>query len=289
MIHPDKLLLSQGETSNLGATVYCHTVQEDFELPADAYLEGPFSSRGKTLTARHTFQQAAPPASGPVWQAYIPEPVMWTPRMPAYYELRGIPGVEKRIGLRELSIRKESFYREQQRWVARAAFSSLKKTHDEMDQWRESDLVPILTPEFIAFRDHSLKQGLPLIVDGTEGYSLDEYGRCSSLASIAMLLLSPAETISFVRFPLPTSGLLVGTKISEPIEIPDHVHFAAVSESLLRKGWQPNRRLPIVATRECDVQNHSPAELRAQCDQFQADLDNGAEYAGLWLLPKASS
>lgn len=296
--------LTQGEMSNVSAEVLCtlHQAKCGSTNLNGAYLEGPFSNRGRTLPSKYPLKSTSVKIdSYHTFHAVIPEPAFWTPRMPSYYELRGIPTlpeqygtplVQTRIGLREVHVRKESFYQEQRRWVVRACAASPEKVLSEVDQWREADLIPIISFEIglEPLLDKTMDLGLPLIIDFSKQpteHWLKHFTSCSQYASTSFALAPPIEDhkSEFIR----SKHLIFGRSLDCPGHPSHHAQFMAVSEAILRNGWSPDRRLPIVATRECNAENRSPAEIRAMCDDFQADLDHGADYAGLWLLPKATS
>lgn len=301
-----RISLTQGPTSSVSAEVICTLVLAADELQSakckaitldGAYLEGPFSSRGRTLPSKFPLKSGSPHTD----LAIIPEPALWTPRMPNYYELRGlhgipenfgIPEVQTRIGLREAHVRRESFYHEDRRWVVRACVASPVKVLSEFDQWQTADLVPIVT--FGQGIDDLLKRsmefGLPLIVDFSmqpEKHWWEQFVTCSRFASTSFALIPPIENSDFES--VRGTHLIVGRSPDSSAHPIQHAQFVVVSEGILRTGWSADHRLPVVATRECDIEDHTPAELRTMCDQFQADLDHGADYAGLWLLPKATS
>ncbi|PQO44491.1 hypothetical protein C5Y93_18955 [Blastopirellula marina] len=207
--------------------------------------------------------------------------------MPAYYELRGVPGVRKRIGLRELFVRRNSFFQEDRRWVPRASFAMENPLHSESNRWTDADLVPIISPRNLNLANDAMAQGVPLIVDLSEDCVPSKLLTCIPYASITLLVLPSltAEMIPAVQSAM-SCHLPIGVHVTESGEIPEQAQFVVVSEDLLVRGWQTSRRLPVVVTREWSIEGRSPAELRAACDQFQAELEHGADYAGLWLYPK---
>lgn len=285
----DAEILIQGSTSAIQAEIWCFPEPQDVTFTASPYLEGPFSSRGKTLTTKFEFVRSKL-GDQAAWKATILEPVLWTPRMPAVYRLGGFPGISSTIGLRDLRIKGDSFYWEDRRWVARATSVHQPETLLENESSHRERLISIVPPHGSAFLAQADEVGSALIIDATRVEKNDlasEISRLSAHASVTMILL-PSDCDEDNR-EAAHSHVQLGTFLKESQQAPGWADFIAVSESQLSSGWSPDRRLPIVATRECDIENCSPAELRAMCDQFQADLDHGADYAGLWLLPKASS
>ncbi|QDU77326.1 hypothetical protein Pan97_43930 [Bremerella volcania] len=290
-------MLTQGATSNVSAEVFCilrypKGVSGSVTLK-DAYLEGPFSSRGRTLPSKYPLKlKSVKFDHSETYQATIPDPALWTPRMPNYYKLRGVPEVQSHIGLREMHVRRESFYQEGRRWVVRACAASPEKVLGEIDQWIDADLVPIITLEhgLDDLLPKTMELGLPLILD-LSNQSKDQRWRglrkCSRFASTSFVLIPSVEDDEY-EF-ICRDHLIVGRAVKSSAKTPTNTQFIAVSGDNLNSIWKPDRRLPVVAARECNVMSRSPAELRALCDQFQADLDHGGDYAGLWLLPKATS
>ncbi len=285
----DTEMLIQGNTSAIMAEIWCFPERHDMKLFDNAYLEGPFSSRGKTLTTRFNFVRSKlGDLNG--WKATILEPVFWSPRMPVLYEFGGLNGTASSIGLRDIQIKRDSFYWEDRRWVARAAAMAglpQMRAGDSDDSPKMLTIVPPLSSAFLGEADIT---GLPLIVDATQVRREElaiQISRLSAHVSATMIIL-PHDCEEVYR-QAAHSHVRLGTYHNSATPPPVWAQFIAVSESLLSTGWQRDRRLPIVATRECDIEDRSPDELRAMCDQFQADLDHGADYAGLWLLPKATS
>lgn len=285
----DAGLLIQGRTSAIETEIWFIPERHEFTITSSPFLEGPFSSRGKTLTTKFEFVSSKL-GENVAWKAMIPEPVLWTPRTPALYRLGGIFGVSLHIGLRDIRIKGDSFYWEDRRWVARAAVVDHGETLLRKESPYQEGLVSIVPPLDSAFLAQADEIGWPMIVDATnvnEEQLADEVSRLSAHASVTMILLP--DHCDQEHRAAAHSHVLLGALHNNPGTFPDWVDFVAASESLLATGWKPDRRLPIIATRECNIGNRSPAELHAKCDQLQADLDHGADYAGLWLLPKASS
>lgn len=282
-------MLIQGSTSTIQAEIWCFPEQHGITFSSSAFLEGPFSSRGKTLTTKFQFVPSKLGAQD-AWKATILEPVLWSTRTPALYEMRGIFGTSSTIGLRDIRIKGDSFYWEDRRWVARATALQPRETHLMKESPYQDGLLPIVPPLGSAALAQTDKIGSAMIVDATQVKKNDlasEISRLSAHVSVTMILL-PNNCDEDYR-DAAHSHVLLGTFLKASRQVPEWAEFIAVSESRLSLGWSPNRRLPIVAMRECNTENRSPAELRGLCDQFQADLDHGADYAGLWLLPKASS
>ncbi|RCS50561.1 hypothetical protein DTL42_10650 [Bremerella cremea] len=268
-------MLRQGRTSSLEVDVWFFPEKQSDSIDS-LYLEGPFSQLGRTLTARYPFQKAQL-ADREAWKAIVPEPTLWTPETPAYYKLADTPTI---VGLRDLRIRADSFFLADRRWVIRAADNSSARWGQS---WPEVDLVTI--------RNHSADDdyhaatiaGTPVILRIIQPTSqlIDQASRS---AAVLMLILPddcPEEMTRAAH-----SHVLLGIQLSSPHSIPAWAQFVAVTEHVLCSGWQTEQPLPVIATRQYDVKNHSAAELRQACDQFQADLDHGADYAGLWLLPE---
>lgn len=284
----DTEMLIQGSTSAIKAEIWCFPERHGITLDTSAFLEGPFSSRGKTLTTRFPFAPSKL-REHDAWKATILEPVLWSPRMPALYELGGLSGIASTIGLRDVRIKGDSFYWEDRRWVARAAaipqFDQLPQEGLPLNQ----GMTTILPPPPSALLAKADANGSPMIIDATQvkrEHLAEQISRLSAHVSVTMILL-PDDCDANHR-DAAHSHVLLGALQKVPGQAADWARFIAVPETLLSTDWKPDRRLPVVATRECDIEDRSPAELRAKCDRFQADLDHGADYAGLWLLPKAS-
>lgn len=289
-IGPDQIQLRQGATSHLRVEVWCDIFGSNCELPSEAYLEGPFSERGRTLTSKFPFTSVQQRSGPSTWRALLPEPVFWTPRMPAYYELRGVSAAGKRIGLRELFVRRNSFFREDRRWVPRAAFVKEPEQLHKLNTWTDADLVPIVRSRGTRFAEDAVVCGLPVIADLSADCALVELLHYIPYASVTMAVVPSitAEMIPTIR-KARSCHLPVGIRIADSGYVPEEAQFAVVSDEMIQRGWQSSRRLPVVVTRELNIEGCTPAELRAACDQFQAELDDGAGYAGLWLYPKTVS
>lgn len=282
-------MLIQGSTSAIKAEIWCFPERHGITLSNRAFLEGPFSSRGKTLTTKFQF---VPSKLGEqdAWKAIILEPVLWSARTPALYYMRGVDGISSTIGLRDVRIKGGSFYWEDRRWVARAAAIQRWETLLGEELPLQAGLMPIVQPPHSSFLAEADARGSALIIDAstvTKEDLADELSRLSAHVSVTIILL-PSDC-SEAHCKAAHSHVRLGTFPDDSLQAPDWAEFIVVSESLLSSGWKLDRRLPVVAMRECDTENRSPAELHAMCDQFQADLDHGADYAGLWLLPKAAS
>lgn len=268
-------MLRQGRTSSLEVDVWYFPDNPSASIDS-LYLEGPFNPQGRTLTARYPFQKTKL-ANREAWKAIVPEPALWTLQSPAYYKLADTQQI---IGLRDLRIRGNSFYSADRRLVIRAADNSSAVWGHA---WPEVDLVGIR--DYTTDEDYAAATiaGKPVILRINQP-TAEMIDRASRSAAVLMLILPPdcPQEICAAAH----SHLLLGTHLSAPQPIPAWAQFVAFTESLLRSGWQPGQHLPLVATRQYNVNNHSPAELRQACDQFQANLDLGADYAGLWLLPE---
>lgn len=271
-------MLRLGKTSSIEAEVWW--IPDDDTPGEPSHLEGPYIHKTQTLTAHYPFRPAKF-AERDAWKAVIPEPVLWSPRTPAFYQ---ISGTEHVIAIRELRIKRDSFYQESRRWVIRGAFANTMLLDNSL---KANDLVPIYDSKWLGgLARQAVILGYPAIFDCREP-TADLIDAVSQSAAILMALVPtdcPRQTVQAAH-----SHLLLGTRVERETRIPDWAHFVTVREGLLRDGWKPDRRLPVVATREWDVQNHSPAQLRGVCDSLQADLDRGADYAGLWLLAETTS
>ena len=285
----DTEMLIQGNTSAIEAEIWYIPEQPHVELYDHAFLEGPYSTRGKTLTTRYSFVRSKL-GEQDAWKATILEPVLWSPQMPALYELGGLRGTALAIGLRDIRIKQDSFYWADNRWVARGAVMDLQSELCEKDSSNPQKLLTIVPPLASTALGETDRVGLPLMVDATQVKNeqlSSVITRLSSHVSVTMILLP--QDCQENQWKAAHSHVLLGSFHDSASPPPIWAKFVGVSESLLSTGWKAARRLPVVATRECVLQGHSPDGLRAMCDQFQADLDRGADYAGLWLLPKATS
>lgn len=266
-------MLRQGRTSSLEADVWYFPLGNSVDTKTLS-LSGPFSKRGRTLPATFRFQRTEL-AGREAWKTTIPEPSLWTPESPAYYQLSNS---DELIGLRDLRIRGDSFYTADRRWLIRAAQLST-------DSHSTSDLVRIdsfLTKEAAIT---ATQYGCPRIIH-SESPTPELITTASESAAVLMLIL-PFDCHEDLG-KLVHSHVLIGTHLEAGQPIPVWAQFVSVSENLLNTAWKPERKIPVVATRRGELENHTPGELRQMCDQFQADLDHGADYAGLWLLPKTS-
>ncbi len=270
-------MLRQGRTSSLEADIW-YLPEKGQERVDALYLTGPYCERGRTLTARYPFRKTQL-ADREAWKVTIPEPSLWTPRTPTYYKLAESDEI---IGLRDLRIRGDSFFLADRRWVIRAAWdtqSSYSQT------WAEADLIPLRGDFIEASYEAAILGGLPLLLRAEEPTA--KLVSAVSCAAAALMLSLPYDCSEAIR-QAAHSHILLGTHLAADLSIPAWAQFVSVTEDLLYAGWRPKRQIPVVATRQCDVENYSPVALRQMCDQFQADLDHGADYAGLWLLPKTS-
>ncbi|MBA2114342.1 hypothetical protein [Bremerella alba] len=264
-------MLRQGKTSTLEAEVWYFPGEgEDADSP---YLEGPISSKAQTLKAKYFFRPTELHGQK-AWKAVIPEPCLWSIQNPAIYALNGHAPL---IGLRDLRVRGESFYQEDRRWVVRAARGSYRNDKELI----ANAITPIHRRGDLAYIDSGNIAGLPLIV-WPDGYPQIEIERLSRSAAVLMLVLPSDSSLEIIAEA--HSHLLLGAEISPGKPTPDWAKFAVVSEDLIHANWQPERRLPVVVTRQLDAGVLSGEEVRAHCDKFQASLKNGAEFAGLWLM-----
>jgi len=264
-------MLRQGMTSSLEAEVWYFSCEgEDVEAP---YLEGPINQKATTLKSKYFFRPAE--LSGKqAWKVVIPEPCLWSMQSPAVYALNG---QVSRIGLRDLRTRGKSFYQEDRRWVIRAASSNCQNHEERL----ASGLIPIHRQADLPHVESCLRLGQPLILwpDGDQPTDVDQLSR---YAAVLMVVLPSDASPKIVA--QTHSHLLLGTEVLPSVSIPDWAKFIVVSEDLIRGGWQPDRRLPVVVTRQYENDELSGQDLRDQCDAFQASLDRGADFAGLWLV-----
>lgn len=268
-------MLRQGRTSSLEADIwYLPECRHD---PSDPLcLIGPFSERGRTLTARYPLHETQL-GNRQAWKATIPEPSLWTPQAPAYYKLADSPEI---IGLRDLRIRGVSFFLADRRWVIRASWNSQSVEHNA---WQEADLIPIQEQITQDAGNLATVSGQPFIL--WADHPTAELISTASRTAAALMLIVPHDCPEAVR-QAAHSHILIGTHLTTDLPIPAWAQFLSVSEDFLRTGWQPQRQVPVVAVRRHGVENQAPVKLRTMCDQFQADLVHGANYAGLWLLPE---
>lgn len=275
-------MLRQGRTSSLEAEIWYLPEASEAEH-GTPYLEGPFSAWGRTLTARYPFQPVILGAR-PAWRVNVPEPSLWCPRSPNCYRLGETTQV---IGLRDLHVKNDSFYVEDRRWLIRAAQATEGEIADTLADWREADLVPIVPQPSQALCLRALQLGVALIADLARTPAPHRaacLARLSRFASVSLVLVSDRTTRGEAH--AAHSHAILGTSVPLYGALSEWGKFALVSEHVLRSGWQPTRRLPVVAARECFYTDDGPGELRNHCDMFQAHLRHGADYAGLWLFRK---
>lgn len=264
-------MLRQGKTSSLEAEVWYFPDEGD-EVTSP-FLEGPVNSKAKTLKSKYFFRPAELHGQQ-AWKVVIPEPCLWSILTPAVYALNGQAPL---IGLRDLRVQGTNFYQEDRRWVIRAARGSYSNDKDLF----ANGMIPIHRNGDLAYIDANSYVGLPSII-WPDGSPLIDIERLSCSAAVLMLILPSNSSRDIVA--QAHSHLLLGSEILAGESIPSWSKFAVVSEDLIRDGWQPDRRLPVVVTRKYNVDKHSGDEVRAECDIFQASLKNGAEFAGLWLM-----
>ncbi|MEW4562951.1 hypothetical protein AB1K70_10525 [Bremerella sp. JC770] len=264
-------MLRQGMTSSLEAEVWYFPDEGD-EAQAH-YLEGPINQKATTLKSKYFFRPAKL-SGNQAWKVIIPEPCLWSMQSPALYALNG---EEPRIGLRDLRTRGESFYQEDRRWVVRAASSTSRNQEDRL----ASGLIPIHRQVDLPHVEACHRLGQPLILWPTANrpINLDQLSRYAAVSLVVLPWDTSPEVTAQAH-----SHLLLGADVGPGVSVPTWAKFVVVSEALIRGGWQPDRRLPVVVTRQYENDEMSGQEMRAQCDVFQASLDRGAEFAGLWLV-----
>jgi len=264
-------MLRQGMTSSLEAEVWY--LPEEGDTAEPPYLEGPINPQAKTLNAKYHFRPAQLD-NRPAWKTIIPEPCLWSVQTPAVYALHGGAAI---IGLRDLHLRGESFYQEDRRWVIRAA----RGTYTNDRELLAHGLIPIYRRSNLGNIEGSRCVGLPSIIwpEASPLIELDLLSRYPNVMLVVLPQSAPDEVVSKAHSHLP-----LGAEIDPRRPIPEWARFAVVSEEMIRDGWQPDRRLPVVVTRQCQVDELSGEEVRARCDTFQASLPKGADFAGLWLI-----
>jgi hypothetical protein len=283
-----------GDLTAARAYVYARLPRpaDDTGLTLTGQVRGPRCKLAQTLPVTSPLVDLGP---GPTLlaRALVPDPVFWTPDLPAIYDvtvnlLRGteIIATERRqIGLRSLGIRGRSLFLNGKRWVLRGVWTS-STTAISPQEWHEVGAV--------------------YASDNLRSDRLTLASECGALTMARVAeppgLMDPVLR-SVARFPAVAIAL-----IEERIQLPADFRKSSVAPNLifaqkidLFRPWslQPWADLlvvnaekpeliaeamsvgeiPIIAYRRC----RPPVELvtaRAACDELQRDLAPLGQFAG---------
>lgn len=295
-VNPSDLNITQGVTSSIEAEVLLSgDPARVAELLGERfYLTGPFSDLARTLPVRHRF---LPQGGQSNWRALLPDPILWSPRNPAYYciqreedttgALRAEHGAA--ISLRDLYARRQNFYLEGRRWVMRAGDAALLTGNSVTDgDWREAGLTMIASADNPPPVRDLTRQGITLIADLRAFRATDELVRWiepyRTEAALVAIVVSPE--IEFPPIKQVSPHLLVG-RYFDPADDPENASradFRVARRADLPTAIETAIAGPLVLADSLELPVLSPTDLRDACDQLQAAVSGSGNLAGIWII-----
>lgn len=277
--------------------------------PARAYvyarLPRPADDAGLTLVGQvrgprcrlaHTLPVTSPlidlgPGPTLLAQALIPDPVFWSPDLPAIYDvtvnlLRGteiIATAQRQIGLRSLGVRGRNLFLNGKRWVLRGVHEYATRS-SAIEQWHEVQAAYATDSFQTANLSLASECGVLAIVHVADPCN-DSHQRIRQLATF------PAAAIAIIDEPLPADfrnsevapNLLFAQWIDAECRWPRQswadllvvdVDDPALAVEALTLG-----DLPVITVRNIRPAADLPA-ARAACDALQRDLAPLGQFAG---------
>jgi hypothetical protein len=259
-----------------------------------ASLCGPQCAYARTLTTE--FNASASGESN--WQFLVSEPCYWTPQLPFLYELHcqwrdssnQQHELNRQIGLRRLTARRDSLYWDGKRIVLRGLTVAKLKT-DMISDARQAEVALIVTGLNEEQCDLADKHGVPLVADlrGADE-SVENLLFLASHASVLMLLVDGSQELPCERLQFPSGTLLAvasnpkddpTTSAARP---PAWANLIAVelAPGMQPPAWMANPAKPVIAIRSEPL--YADFFLaRAACDQLQAALAPDFDLAGYFV------
>ena len=262
---------------------------DDAGLSLVGQVRGPRCKLAETLPVTSPLVDLGP---GPTLlaQALVPDPVFWSPDLPAIYDvtvnlLRGteiIATARREIGLRSLGIRGRNLFLNGKRWVLRAVSQEATTAQSPRD-WHEVQAAYINT-------GCSLRDLIEASECGTLALVHVVKDSVPAISHLRQLARFPAVAIAVIDAPLPPDfrkSQVAPNLILAQLIRPDRETRHQWAELLIvcadRAGHIPEAsihgELPIIAARHYQP----PADLptaRAACDALQRDLAPLGQFAG---------
>jgi hypothetical protein len=252
-------------------------------------LHGPLCRHARTLPASAPLQDLGP---GPslVARALLTDPCFWSCDLPATYQLtvelreRGqrVETCVRMFALRDLAVRRRSFYWEGRRWVLRGVRYEACPGQ-AWSEWRERSAAAVVQcPDDVLCREASL-EGVLLVarIDSAYGELLAQLRRLAQWPAVGVVVVDAAvEEAGAWRRAAPHVLLACGD-VERADRIPPWAQVAlAPAERLVDpRFYSSGPVVPLVATRSATAAG-SLAEARAACDALQRDLAPSGDFAG---------
>jgi hypothetical protein len=284
--------LFYGDLTANRAVVYARLSRpaDDAGLTLTGQIRGPRCLHAQTLPLASPLIDRGP---GPTLlaQAVVPEPVFWSPDLPAIYDvtvhlLRGsevVATTHREIGLRALGIRERHLFLDARRWVLRGV-STESTTATLPRAWHEQSAAYVADDSDLELLAEATQWGALVVVKVTESGAL-------AATRLRELARFPAVAIAVISGPLPAdfrkshfapnlllAQLVQGDCAQQAYPWADLLIVIANDLGVLTTVAN-DRGLPVLVTRHLAA----PIDLasgRAACDALQRDLAPLGQFAG---------
>ena len=264
---------------------------EDAGLSLVGQVRGPRCKLAETLPVTSPLVDLGP---GPTLlaQALLPDPVFWSPDLPAIYDvtvnlLRGtelIATARREIGLRSLGVRGRYLFLNGKRWVLRGVMTRLK-IDERPHAWHDASAAYF-----------TAAPNLEPLSEATECGALAVVGMLGTpnvlIRKLHQLAAHPAAAIAVVQGELPPDfllsqvapNLLLAQFLFFPRELATvqpwaHVLLVNAVDPQFVQQVAAQEERPIIAVRPL-IPPLPVAEARAACDALQRDLAPLGQFAG---------
>jgi hypothetical protein len=270
------------------AFVYARLPRLEGDLFLAGQVRGPRCLHAETLPLTSPLVDLGP---GPTLlaRALVPDPVFWSPDLPAIYDvtvnlLRGtevIASERREIGLRSFGVRGQRFYLEGKPWVLRGVRD--RSTTAKLPRaWHEFSAAYVASSESNENVAEASQFGALAVV---------EVAAEDAPAGLRRLALQPGVALAVIRGDLPPNF-----KRSDVAPNLLLVQVTAGGEPLIREPWAdallietadpllvariaPQAGLPVLVSRPLQIALPID-QARAACDSLQRDLAPHGQFAG---------
>lgn len=283
----ERLELFFGQVSTSLCYVYARlagpALRDDWQLGGT--LTGPACSVAATLPATFRYEDQGP-GDSLLARAVVPEPSLWTPELPHWYQAeielregsRVVARTARMFGIRPLGVSGTKLIYTGKRWVLRgvchdevAADANLES---DLAAWRESDTSLVVSNPSDALCERASRQGVLIVAE----LNLDQGVQLARLArwpAVAIAIL-PAGT-QLAADQRPRNLVLALRRDGEPA--PGEGARLIVTKIPAASASPPSREVATIALRKTGPLQ-SVVAGRAACDRLQSDLAPLGDWAG---------
>ncbi len=255
-------------------------------------LNGPHCIRARTLSANFTIaSQLSDSDEQESVSTLITDPCFWTPALPYLYKIdlqvNWSDGTvfrwKQSIGLRRWEVLGSSFFQERRRVVLRGACID-QPTSEQLTSAAQAEIAIISHNLSDVMLASASEVGANLFIDlRQEDEQIDtELRRFSWYPAVAGVLLTP-KSVGYTRLPNGTKlGSVVGPNDVAENHSSGDLMVVDLQHEETPPVWASQKTKPAIAIRKRQEQVEI-AEVRAHCDQLQADLAPDFDLAGYFV------